>query len=221
MTDAEKEELIEFGKGLMAKGNLPSTIRDVFKSRVKDRQLRDEILAQVFQINITKKIDHRTEAQKAEDLALMKARHIFTDFSDQNKKLFQLGILTILLSAVALLFGVPFAIMTFMQGLFVTMIYAIIRKKKAYHLVRGILLAFVGLNFSELLLFGFPEPILDMNKEVLNGSRSGLVKIFNQITPFIYLGYKLVVTILLGYNLFLKTKFDKLPEDIRYRIDPL
>ncbi|MEL6561735.1 MAG: hypothetical protein AAFQ94_26335 [Bacteroidota bacterium] len=221
MTDAEKEELIEFGKGLMAKGNLPSTIRDVFKSRVRDRQLRDEILAQVFKVNITKKVDHRTDAQKAEDLAMMKARHIFSDFSDQNKKSFQLGIFTILLTVVALLFGIPFAIMTFLQGLIVTMIYAVIRKKKAYHLVRGIVLAFLGLMVAEILLFGIPDPLFAWGKDVLSERRTGLFKIFNQVTPFIYLGYKLVVAILLTFNLSLKVKFDKLPEDVRYKIDPL
>ena len=221
MTDAEKAELIEFGKGLMAKGNLPSTIRDVFKSRVKDRQTREEILAQIFKVNIVKKVDHRTDAQKAEDLALMKARHIFSDFNDQNKKSFQLGIFTMVLSLVALLFGIPYAVITFMQGLIVMMIYALVRKKKAYHLVRGIVLAFLGLTVAELLLFGFPDPIFDWGADVLSERRTGLFKIFNQVTPFIYLGYKLVVTILLAYNLILKMKFDKLPDNIRYKVDPV
>jgi len=221
MTDQEKEELISFGKDLMAKGNLPSSVRQVFKSRVKDRQIREEILAKVFHVNLEKKTDHRTDAQKAEDLALMKARHVFTDFSDQNKKSFQLGLLTMALSLVALLFGIPYAIMTFMQGLFVVLIYALVRNKKAYHLVRGIVLAFLGLMVSEILLFGMPEPLLAIGKDVLSEKRTGLVKIFNQITPFIYLGYKIAVAILLAYNLSLKTKFDKLPDDVKYKIDPI
>lgn len=221
MTDQEKEELINFGKDLMAKGNLPSSVRQVFKTRVKDRAIRDEILAEVFHVNLEKKTDHRTSAQKTEDLELMKARHVFTDFSDQNKKSLQLGLLTMGLAMVALLFGVQFAVMTFLQGLLIVLIYLLVTKKKAYHLVRGIILAFLGLIVVEMIFFGFPEPILGGGEDVLSDNRSGLLKIFNQITPFIYLGYKIAVVMLLIYNLILKMKFDKLPDTIRYKVDPV
>lgn len=218
MTEEEKAELIAFGKYLMEKGNRPSAIRDVFRNRVRDAGLRNELLAEIFRYKPPVKEDTRTPEQKKRDLELMKARHIVSDFKGQNQHSLKLGIVTLGVALISLLFGLPYAAMTALQGLIVIMIFAVIIKKRAYHLINGILLSFAGLVVAELLLFGMPDTLLD---DLFSTERTKVYIILDQVTPFIYLAYKLAIIMLLIYNLILKRKYDKLPPDIRYEADPL
>ena len=147
----------------------------------------------------------------------MKARHIASDFQDQNKHSRNLGFLTLLVTIVALLFGLGYGITTALQGIMLVGTFTFIIKQKAYHLLNGVILAFALLAIAEFMLFGIPEPFF---QDIFSTERTRVIIIWNQVTPFIYIGFKLAVTMLLVYNRTLKRKFDALPEDIKQTVDP-
>jgi len=156
-----------------------------------------------------------TQTGKDKEIELMLARHVFSDLTYQNTKLLQLGILTGILSAPALLFGNPFAILTFMQGLFIVTLFIIIIRWRVYNLMLVVILLFPVLIGTESYFFGIPDPLIDDEGGTFMNHKSAFFKVLNNVTPLVYVAYKLVVWMLLFYNWQFKRKFDKLSDDLK------
>lgn len=216
MTEKEKSELIAFGTHLMEKGNRPSAIRDVFRNRVRDTALRNELLNEVFKYKPPVKKDDRTPEQRKKDLDLMKGRHVVSDLKDQNKHSRNLGILTIIVGVGSFLFGIPYGTMTLLQGILVLSVFMLVINRKAYHLIAGVILSLIVLVVAELLLFGMPVPFF---QDIFSTRSTRVIIIWNQVTPFVYLGFKGALIMLISYNWQLKRRLDQLPEDIREKVD--
>ncbi|MEL6561734.1 MAG: hypothetical protein AAFQ94_26330 [Bacteroidota bacterium] len=161
-----------------------------------------------------------TTTNKRKAIELMLARHVLSDLTYQNTKSLQLGILTIILSVPALLFDNPFAIMTFVQGLFVISFLILIIRWKLYNLLAVLIILFPALIAIELYYFGIPDPIINDEGGTFMNHKSAFFKMLNNLIPLVYVGYKFVVWSLLMYNWPFKRKYDKLPVELKNKIVP-
>lgn len=226
-----KEELIEFGHKLVAKGRTPTEIHNAIAAKASSKDELNEVLDKVF-VSEMKITNYSADQTKV----LLDANRLKLNHQYSQKGLLRIAIMILVIGGITLGLSQEevnqntiFGWLTIAQGAIVTVLFLLVRFNKMMDLILIALISYTAIMACELIFWGIPNDLLEAyNHTNLNVPpslklRTNTVgaRLIGYIFPFLYLGLKLF----LGWFLFVVYRnyksYNDLSQDIKDELQNL
>lgn len=215
------EELIQMGINLVEKERSATAIYQSLKANAASTEDLNAALEIVFEEPKTSlKKKYTPEVQ-----AMLKANRIKMNFDYTVKSMLiiplavcLIGVITLILANERTNGNAPFAYWTLAEGFGLLVLFSIVRFKKQYDMLLIAALGFSAAYILQLLLLGIPNDLFavsGVNGQASLKSKAFVVLVIGYLFPFIYLGLKIIVCLMVFtfYRRF--RQFDNLSDQMK------
>lgn len=194
MSLEEKRKLIERGRQELSNGVFPNLTLE----SIKDSRLRKDVSKSIFNLS-GEKFDDLPKEEKEKRKNRLKVILKFEDyllsfimFRNASYILLIIGLITFFSSFIGADNNLFFGVITLIIGFSILLIS--LNKKLVLKFILTVGILYIVIYLLELLFLGLPSPYLYViDNDILASRRGAIPRIFNVLTPYIYIIARLVI----------------------------